>query len=521
MQTLSKLSISEVEQRAAMLMEKARAQVMMKHPMYAALMMRLKTKQCPRAKTMYVDGRSLGYNAPFVIKRTVADLEFIYAHEITHCALGHPFRTRDKSDRDLWNQACDHAVNLILKRDPRLTVPADALCDPKYERMSADAIYALFSAEKAAKEQQPQEQQQQEQPQEQDEQQEQPGLQCEAEGEGDKESESQQQGGSQQGESTESPKQEGKGEDEEAQPEPLGPGSEHGDVIAPGEAGDEEEGDAEEGAGDEEADQGEEQGPSSESGEGSEEEEGDAEEGAGDEEADQGEEQGPSSESGEGSEEEQHDESSDGALAREWAEALSAAAVAGDEGSEAMERAMREVMMPKRGFYEALARFVSQRVQQYEDWSRRNRRFSDIYMPSRGGVGFQSLVFALDTSASLSAVEIAQFAGVVQAVFDEMQLQHATVMYCDTKVRRVDEFDACPQFDDKVPGGGGTFFSPVFERVQEMIDQGGEVACVVYLTDQDNFDDSKMWQWSHIPTLWVNPRIARAAPFGETCSLLD
>lgn len=43
-------------------------------------------------------------------------------------------------DLDLWNMACDYAINLLLVNNG-IKLPKDALFDQRYKNMSADAIY--------------------------------------------------------------------------------------------------------------------------------------------------------------------------------------------------------------------------------------------------------------------------------------------------------------------------------------------------------------------------------------------
>lgn len=531
-----------IELRAASLIDKAKTQCILQHPLYASLLMRLHVRADWRAKSMYTDARVLGYNPTFVISRTVqglADLLFILVHEVTHCALGHPMRMRALRAKyvphvlpeavfmSLCNQAADHAVNLLLKRDPNLKMPADALADPKYEGLNMEQILTLLV--RTYEDEQQAKQPPQPQPPE-------PGNGDGSDGDGDDDSD-----GSETGDKSDKQDDSDDGEqsddgdasdelgdsdgdsasDEASDDAEDGDGADADDDTSSDESGDED-GD---GAGDEDSDD-------SKTGNGAADEASDSdgadEIGSGSSHGDivaPGDAELPgdneANESGVDEQQATNDEASDEALMREWQEAISAAALgAGDEVGEQMERAFRKVAAKRQSYIEVLERFLCQRAQTTDDWGKRNRRFNDVYLPSRGGVGITRAVFALDTSASITEKMLAQFGDAVERVWSEAGMGSATVVHIDTQIRRVEEYDSVPQFE-KVYGGGGTKFAPLFQYVRERIEAGDEIACVIYLTDQENYDGAFVEEYSEIPTLWINPGIAQPAPFGEVCSMLD
>ncbi len=76
------------------------------------------------------------------------ELVGIFAHEVFHIALDHLNR-RESRDQFLWNVACDHAINLLL-RNEGFTLPEGTLYNPDYEGLTAEEIYdkILESAKK-------------------------------------------------------------------------------------------------------------------------------------------------------------------------------------------------------------------------------------------------------------------------------------------------------------------------------------------------------------------------------------
>lgn len=126
----------------------ARTHLLLEQPFFGALAMRLKLVERPDVKTFGTDGTSLFYAPEFADKCTDKKLQFIIAHEVMHCAVQHPFR-RGSRDFNLWNDACDHAVNLILHESGRFETPKDAKMDRRFSGMNAEAIYSALRQESA------------------------------------------------------------------------------------------------------------------------------------------------------------------------------------------------------------------------------------------------------------------------------------------------------------------------------------------------------------------------------------
>jgi predicted metal-dependent peptidase len=122
---------------------KAKARLLMAHPFFATLLLRTQvvvTADVPLAAT---DGSHIYYNPEFLELCSVEDVMFVLAHEVGHDSLLHSLRLEARNP-DLWNMACDHAINLMLKDQgfscPK-SVPGGWLCDDKYKGWSANRIY--------------------------------------------------------------------------------------------------------------------------------------------------------------------------------------------------------------------------------------------------------------------------------------------------------------------------------------------------------------------------------------------
>lgn len=117
-----------------------RVQLLMRYPFFGYLALGLELKEAPEVGTMATDGEHLFYNPAFVDRLDPKMLRTIVAHETLHCALGHLWR-KEAREHEKWNHATDYAANLILKKGG-FTVPANCLCDDKFDGMEAEIIYA-------------------------------------------------------------------------------------------------------------------------------------------------------------------------------------------------------------------------------------------------------------------------------------------------------------------------------------------------------------------------------------------
>ena len=121
-------------------MVKARAQLLMEHPFFGTLALRLKLVQdddgCDTAAT---DGKQLVYNSKFIGKLDPLTRKGLIAHEVMHCVFNHMTR-RQERDHKIWNAACDFAINSHLVQSGFI-LPEGGLIDSQYDDMSAEAIY--------------------------------------------------------------------------------------------------------------------------------------------------------------------------------------------------------------------------------------------------------------------------------------------------------------------------------------------------------------------------------------------
>jgi predicted metal-dependent peptidase len=203
--------------------------------------------------------------------------------------------------------------------------------------------------------------------------------------------------------------------------------------------------------------------------------------------------------------------------AAEWrvkvAQAAQAAKMCGKLSAN-MERLVDEVLSPKVDWRDVLQQFVEKCRDDLRSWARPNRRLisQGIFLPSADGEAMPEMVVAVDCSGSITAEIINQFAAEVKTIHEDQKPKVIHVIYFDHTVSHVDEFTRDDEVEIKMHGGGGTAFSPIFAKVEEL--DIHPVACVV-LTDLycDDFGDQPEY-----PVLWVtNGRTE--APWGEVVEM--
>lgn len=176
-----------------------------------------------------------------------------------------------------------------------------------------------------------------------------------------------------------------------------------------------------------------------------------------------------------------------------------------------LDRIVGEILAPRVDWRDVLRRFVDQTAKNDYTWSPPNRRYvyQGLYLPSVRSEELL-LVVAVDTSGSIGAGELNQFASELTAILEDYKTS-CTVIYCDSAVAHVEEFssqDLPLRLHPK--GGGGTDFRPPFAYVGA---QGIAPSCLIYLTD---LECSSYPAEPAYPVLWAHiGKGGTKPPFGE------
>ena len=133
----------------------ARKSLLLDYPWFGTLALMLKVELSDKPKyAAHTDGTFIRFKPSYVEQASPTELVTLWAHEVCHCALQHPYRRVHRSMKEC-NEAADYAINPILKA-AGLEIPKGWLYDPQYEGMSMESIYAKRMGQKEQEQPQPQ-----------------------------------------------------------------------------------------------------------------------------------------------------------------------------------------------------------------------------------------------------------------------------------------------------------------------------------------------------------------------------
>jgi predicted metal-dependent peptidase len=434
---------------------------------FGQLGLRLKLRARDTISTLCVDGRTLSYNPDFIMKMPFDHLVGVVAHEIMHCAAGHPMRLGKRHHRT-FNEACDYAINSLIVA-AGLQLPASALLDPEFDGKAAEGIYSVLYARKLAR------------------------AKAKAEAEAKAQAEAK----------SNSKSQAQADDDDDEEGEDDGDGEGDGEGRSPGTDSDTDD-QPDDGEGDD-GDDGESHGDGAGSN-AQDDDDAPAENVGG---------CGTFSAPSDDGTDQPLSEADAKELERDWQEAvaqtIAIAKKAGNLPGHLIEM-FEEVRAPYVDWREQLRRFVDTSAKQDYTWTPPNRRYvaAGLYLPAVTSDGITDLVYVIDTSISMNSAALQCATDEVNAIIDSVKPDRVTVLLADEEVHKVEEFgpDDYP-ITVKAYGRGGTRFSPSFAKVEEL---GITPACLVYFTDLECYDFGPE---PNYPVLWASTEREGRAPWGE------
>lgn len=327
------------------ILSKAKARLLMDHPFFATLLLTTPVVITTDVELAATDMQKIYFNPEFLASMTkVEEVMTVLVHEVGHNALLHSARLEARNP-DLWNQACDHAINLMLE-DQGFRPPACGwLADPRYKGMSAEKIYDELRKNPPPK-----------------------------------------------GGSGKPGAGDGNGRDRL-----------HGDVMpvagrqSPAEAAE-----------------------------------------------------------------------TTRKMKQKVAQAANAARLAGKLKGD-LARMVNEFLDPKVPWVDVLRDYMLCIVKDDESWSKRNRRFGNIYLPARHSETMGPIVIIGDSSGSIwcSPEELETFATEIQSVSDLVQPEHIRLIWADTEVAGEEVFERGDTLVFNVKGGGGTDMRVALSYVEQ------------------------------------------------------
>ena len=462
----------------------ARTKLIIDKPFLGALVLRLPLVKanpdwCVRTAT---DARSFYYNEAYIKSLSTDQTQFILAHEALHCALSH-FARRAHRVKYRWDLACDFAINPMLMKDG-LTPPPETLYLREYDGMTAEEIYPLLD-ENENKETQDQHVYDESEDSSGDAQ----GNENDDITEVPKEKPKSQQDKSNQGEQppkdpfNNKPDDKGEGD----QPSSQKSGSQKNNEPGEGDAGANKNDKA---AAKQQEQNNQQQGDSESKQEG--------ERGA------------PQPKPL------NHDEREN--LSVQWKQRMAGAAQSAMQAGklgEDMARMLDFLLQPELPWRNLLAQYMTSIARDDYSYTRPNARRGDpAIFPSLRSAQI-NIIVALDTSGSISDTEITEFVSEIDAIKSLMRAQ-ITLHTCDSSLNSNGPwvYEAWDEFKvpEKILGGGGTNFKPVFEWAEKR-DLPPDL--LVYFTDAEGaFPDYE----PSFPVIWL-VKGKKQVPFGNRIQL--
>ncbi len=125
-------------------MAAARTRLILDKPFLGALTLRLPLVEADPnwCQSTWSNGKSLFYRRAYIDSLDVEQTQFALSREALHCALLHFYRRGNRA-RELWETACDYAVNPLLINDGLKPTP-DVEVLPEFDAMTAEEIYPLL-----------------------------------------------------------------------------------------------------------------------------------------------------------------------------------------------------------------------------------------------------------------------------------------------------------------------------------------------------------------------------------------
>ena len=442
----------------------ARRHLLLDHPWYGALSMRLGLQEDPAVGTMGVDGSTLFYNPEWTAQLADKQLTGLWAHEVMHCVLQHPYRMGTR-EPETYNQAADQVVNRLV--EPSAFHLPSWEKDPAVEGMYAEQAYAHYMHKKNPPK----------------------GPEPEPEGPEDAEPEKEGLPGDQDGD------QDG-GQDGDQDGEGTGEGDQDGDQDGEGTGeGDQDGGKQGKGSG---AGSGTIPGPNAPS---------TVLPAPGAREDDSTEADAP----GLTNPQDTGMSAVDWQIAAEEASLLMRKAGYMPAGAEIAVRLARE---PQEDWREILRAFCEQNLPSDRSWSQPDRRYRALGMYVPGIVRENTARIDLGWDASGSMLgDQEMIARELTGILHDARPRSMRAIYFDSVVQHSQEFTPDdPEVKLEVRGGGGTCFQPVFDFADEHPE--GPPACLVMFTDIEAYDD---FREPDFPVLWVTAEfITAVGPFGQT-----
>lgn len=175
-----------------------------------------------------------------------------------------------------------------------------------------------------------------------------------------------------------------------------------------------------------------------------------------------------------------------------------------------IERMVDEMLKPATNWKAELHEWFNVKIKDVTTWNKPNRRFvwQRKIFPSKYSVGCGHIGVSIDVSGSIGQHELAVFESELNHLIELCKPSKVTVVYFDTSVKCLDEFEEFP-IKLKSVGGGGTDFSCAFDHFNSLPEP---VTGLVFMTDMYGEWPSE----PNYPVCVLSTTEKMVAPYGKT-----
>lgn len=145
-------------------------------------------------------------------------------------------------------------------------------------------------------------------------------------------------------------------------------------------------------------------------------------------------------------------------------------------------------------------------------WARPNRRYPDMYLPSRfeDDGRLSHIMYFLDVSASVSDAQVLRFNSEIKYIQDTLQPTKLTMVLFDTKIQSVRVFDKDEPFGEiHITGRGGTSLACVRALIEKEQPSAVVIFSDLYCTPMEPLT-------TNIPVIWAVIGSQIQGPYGKT-----
>lgn len=144
-----------------------------------------------------------------------------------------------------------------------------------------------------------------------------------------------------------------------------------------------------------------------------------------------------------------------------------------------VQRMLDKILNPKLPWNVLLQNYMSAKVKSEKSWSRRNKRFKKVYMPSKLSSAMGDVNIYVDASGSVSDEEFLAYITEMHEIRDSLRPEMMKVISFDTRIKEEFTMEKGEEIEVSFSGGGGTCIGPVVDHAE----QETEVDVTIIFTD--------------------------------------